>query len=209
MMMNRQNARVFIDTNILIFAENYQKENIFDWIDKLYGHVWIHSDVLAEVLQGKAKIEQEISTRKWAIFDPAELSIDENEIYEFYIEMIETAMQSMNDARARQGKRAKNTADTGEIATLAVCLLQDAQLICSDDADIAEVVARERYSYVDEQDQSKLIVQDTAADFCYYAVVEAGYSKSKVRHFYKTLFESRPLRARQLAAWDHRFDTLE
>ncbi len=49
----------------------------------------------------------------------------------------------MNQHRAEQGKRVKYITDTGEIAILAVCLLEDAQLICSNDADIGTVVEQE------------------------------------------------------------------
>lgn len=205
MMIDRKKARVFLDTNILIFAEGYQRENIFEWIDKLYSDVWIHADVLNEMLLKRAKIEQEICNRNWNIFDSGDLESDEQELYQVYISEIESAFQRMNQERAASGGYAKNTADTGEIATLAVCILQDAQLICSNDKDISEVVQRENYCYVDEDGQANPILQDTARDFCYHCVQDAGVKRSEARRFYKTLFEDSNVRQKKLEALDHLF----
>jgi len=203
--VNRRKARVFIDTNMLIFAMQYHKENVFEWIELLYGNVWIHMSVLAELLQGRAIVEREIRQRNWQIFDTSKLTANEKVIYASYVAEIKNAFRQMNLKRAAQGKRAKNTADIGEIATLAVCLLEDAQLICSDDADIQTVVRQEQYSYIDVDGAQHLIAQNSAEDFCVYCVTEAGVAKSKVRHFYKTLFEDTTTRAYKLAALDDRF----
>lgn len=68
-MVDRKTIRTFIDTNMLIFAGDYQKDNVFDWIDTLYSDVWIHIDVLNELLLGKNRVEEEINSRHWHIFD--------------------------------------------------------------------------------------------------------------------------------------------
>jgi len=207
--VNRQRARVFIDTNMLIFAMQYRKENVFDWIDLLYSNVWIHVDVLAELLQGRKIIEQEINKRRWQIFDPENLTSAEGTIYRNYLNEIKNAFRQMNVERAIRGERVKSTADIGEISSLAVCLLEDAQLICSNDADIKTVVAQEQYTYIDAHDGSQhLIIQDTAEDFCFYCVIEAGVAQSRVRHFYKSIFENSEIRARKLSIFDERLQQL-
>ena len=47
-MVDRKKVKTFIDTNMLIFAVDYQKDNVFDWIDTLYCDAWIHQEVLIE-----------------------------------------------------------------------------------------------------------------------------------------------------------------
>lgn len=201
-MVDRKNLRTFIDTNMLIFAGDYQKDNVFDWIETLYSDVWIHIDVLNELLLGKSSVEEEINSRHWHIFDPSSLSDIEQEVYDMHFDGIQEAFQAM---RISQGPNAKHTPDVGEKATLAACILQDAQMICSNDADISEIVSRENYCYVDEDGNSKPILQDTASDFCYYCVSDAGITKSKVRRFYKSIFENKTDRNAKLASLDQRF----
>ncbi|BBM21640.1 hypothetical protein GA516_01015 [Lactobacillus pentosus] len=200
-MVDRKKVKTFIDTNMLIFAVDYQKDNVFDWIDTLYRDVWIHQEVLKELLLGKSRVEEEIHSRHWHTFDPLNLSDIEQELYDTYFDGIQEAFQAMRDA---QGPDAKHTQDVGEKATLAACILQNAQMICSNDADISEVVRRENYCYVDEDGNSELIVQDTAGDFCFYCVSDAGIPKSKVRRFYKSIFENKDDRNAKLAVLDQR-----
>lgn len=203
--MNRRAVRVFVDTNMLIFAAQYLKTNVFEWIDELYDNVWIHVDVLDELLVARQVVESEIQRRAWHVFDPVTLTTDERVIYQAQVNQIKAAFRRMNQRRAEQGKRVKYTTDTGEIAILAVCLLEDAQLICSNDADIGTVVEQEQYTYVDATTGlEQLIVQDSLADFCYYCVVEAGIAKSKVRHFYKSLFDNKYERQQKLTEFDQR-----
>lgn len=40
--MNKRLGKVFIDTNILLHADVYQDDNIFEWIDALYEEIYIH-----------------------------------------------------------------------------------------------------------------------------------------------------------------------
>jgi len=200
-MVDRKNMRTFVDTNMLIFAGDYQKDNVFDWIDTLYSDVWIHIDVLNELLLGKCRVEEEIKSRNWSVFDPSNLSDIEQGLYDMHLDGIQEAFQAM---RVSQGTNAKHTPDMGEKATLAVCILQDAQMICSNDAYISEVISRENYCYVDDDGNSGPILQDTASDFCYHCVSDAGIPKSKVRRFYKTIFENKADRNAKLALLDQR-----
>lgn len=208
--MDRRHDRVFIDTNMLFFAAQYKKENIFTWFNKLYGNIWIHVDVLNEMLTHRVQVQNEIDARRWHLFDPSvDLSDDELIIYNIQIDEIKEAFQRLNEIRRTTGKRVKNTANTGEISTLAVCLIEDAHLICSNDFDVRDVVKAEKYTYIDKSDnQEHLIVQDTAEDFCYHCVVEASITKSKVRHFYKTIFDNIETRNHELSQLDTRLNKL-
>lgn len=53
--MNKRQGKVFVDTNILLHADMYQHDTIFDWIDALYEEVYIHQMVLDEILSASAR----------------------------------------------------------------------------------------------------------------------------------------------------------
>ena len=194
---------------MLLFAAQYNKENIFSWFNKLYGNIWIHMDVLDEVLLKRQRVEAEIQAGRWRLFDPlTNFSSAERIIYNAQVEEIKEAFARLNSNRATSGKRVKNTANTGEISTLAVCLIEDAHLICSNDFDIRGVVYSENYTYIDDDDGEHLIVQDTAEDFCFLCVAETDITKAQVRRFYKTLFECPDIRNAKLASLDRRLGLL-
>lgn len=51
----KRGEKVFIDTNILFYADAYKIDNIFGWIDSLYNKVYIHQMVLNEMLSSNAR----------------------------------------------------------------------------------------------------------------------------------------------------------
>jgi len=200
----RQAGRAFLDTNILIMAFMFRDDDVFDWINRLYGDVWIHQDVLDELLLHQRVIQEKIVEKGWQLFDAKQLCHDELSIYNSYISEIKSAFRRLREAAVQAGRLAKNTADTGEITTLAVCLLQDAQIICSQDTDVANIIEAETYCYIDADGQDHLIIHDSAQDFCYYCYQEAGIQRAKVRKFYKSFFSETATRTRRLAELDAR-----
>ena len=53
--MNKRLGTVFVDTNILLQADWYQHDSIFEWIDALYEEVYIHQMILDELLNVSAR----------------------------------------------------------------------------------------------------------------------------------------------------------
>lgn len=53
--MTDSTQKVFIDSNMLIFAADFQKENVLEWMDKLYDNIYIHVDVYNELLTSSIK----------------------------------------------------------------------------------------------------------------------------------------------------------
>lgn len=49
-MMSDRSDKVFIDSNMIIFAADFQQADVFEWINKLYNNVYIHKDVYNELL---------------------------------------------------------------------------------------------------------------------------------------------------------------
>ena len=69
--MNKRLGKVFIDTNILLHADVYQDDNIFEWIDALYEEIYIHQMVLKELLSTSAqlKVTKYIDNGRWKLFN--------------------------------------------------------------------------------------------------------------------------------------------
>ncbi|MFD1421773.1 hypothetical protein [Lactiplantibacillus songbeiensis] len=67
------------------------KTNVFEWIDELYDNVWIHVDVLDELLVARQVVEREIQRRAWHVFDPVTLTTDERVIYQAQVNQIKAA----------------------------------------------------------------------------------------------------------------------
>lgn len=45
-----RSKKVFIDSNMLMFAADFKQDNVFDWMDQLYEEIYIHKEVLNELL---------------------------------------------------------------------------------------------------------------------------------------------------------------
>lgn len=173
-MISDRSDKVFIDSNMIIFAADFQQADVFEWINKLYNNVYIHKDVYNELLFPSVKntVDGLIASGKWLFFDPkstASLSPIEQEIYEQRLTDVKDAFHRMNLQRIAAGKRPKTVSNLGEIATIAACLMINAGIICSNDFDIRSVVVAEDYR-ISLEDRDDLIIQDSAEDFSVYCV---------------------------------------
>ncbi|MDQ7937929.1 hypothetical protein RA086_09945 [Lactiplantibacillus sp. WILCCON 0030] len=206
MMINSEKA-VFIDTNVLFYASNFKKYDILNWLNSVYPQIIVHEDVWKEVrTQHNQKLIQPFLTDgTWRLFETAEFSSISLEVYNTRKEAITTAFLKMNRYRRQQGLRVKNTADLGEIAILATCLMLNTGLICSNDFDIRTVIEQEHYSIFDESlAQEKLIQQDSVADFCVKAYQNQVANRKAVRTFYKAVVGTSDYAQQQLDYFDQR-----
>lgn len=140
-MMSDCSDKVFVDSNMIIFAADFQQANVFDWINELYQNVYIHKEVYNELLFPSVKntVDGLIASGKWSLFDPksaTSLSPIEQEIYQQRLTDVKDAFHRMNLQRIATGKRPKTVSNLGEIATIAACLMINAGIICSNDFDI-------------------------------------------------------------------------
>lgn len=62
--MHRATEQVFIDTNILLFATQYYRDDVFSWFNKLYGNIWVHIDVFEEILIKRQRVQEEINANR-------------------------------------------------------------------------------------------------------------------------------------------------
>lgn len=189
-------GKVFIDSNILIFATEYKISDVFEWIDSLYEEVFVHKVVYDELLlnEVKLKVDNKIEYG-WTLFDPYDdstLSDDMFVIYEMYLKDIKQGFSDLDEKKIKAGRSLKYTNDLGEMHSLAAAMLLSASIIFSNDYDILEVIQDSKlYISVDEAEDNVLIQLDSLVDFCIYLVFFEIESKASVRKFLKTFHRQR------------------
>lgn len=185
MTIANQNTKSFIDTNMIQFAANFDSDNVFSWIDAVYGRVYIHTAVFDELMYSKPKhvVDDLLRAGNWLLFDQEEHSAIEKDIYDQYFDDVQQAFFRMNESRLEQGLSAKAISNVGEMHTLAACLLIDAGIICSNDFDIRHVIDQEHYT-INLDDQSVPVRQDSAADFCYLCDHQNIARRKTIKNFF-------------------------
>lgn len=188
----RRSGKVFIDTNIINLAIVYKRRNVITWINSLYEEIYIHISVMDELLTNKAYAEEQIENRNWILFDPDDennLSDEEFIIYESYRENVRDGFRRLNEKKKNQGREIKNTSNIGEIDSLAAAMLKSANIICSNDYEIREVIKDEGFRVAVSEDAiPESIVQDTIEDFCVFCVQYNIATKKEVRKFFKVVY---------------------
>ena len=212
-MMNDRSDKVFVDSNMIIFAADFKNANVFEWINELYHNVYIHKEVYNELLFPSVKkaVDELIASGEWIFFDPksaSSLSPIEQEIYQQRLNDVKDAFHRMNLQRIKVGKRPKTVSNLGEIATIAACMMINAGIICSNDFDIRTVVVTEDYR-ISFEDTDELIIQDSAEDFCVYCIQQNAGSRKLVRNFYKTIIVEDSNQIQKLKQLNERLDTVE
>lgn len=189
----KRDGKVFIDANILIYAHSYKHTDVFEWINSLYEEIYIHKMVLDELILGpvRQKVESFIEAQKWILFDPDDettLSEDMFSIYDAYVRDIQRAFRKLDEKKQHEGRPLKNTSDLGEMHCLAAAMLLSANIICSNDYDIREIIVDTPLMItLNEEEDSVLIQQDTLEDFCYYVIVYEIGKRKTVRKFFKLI----------------------
>lgn len=184
---------VFIDANIIIHAVSFRQADVFHWINSLYEQILIHVEVLNELkaFSVRDRVDAFINDGKWVLFDPElEASIATDELYDLYLVYlteVRLAFQQLDEKKIREGRPLKHTSDLGEIHSLAAARLISAGLICSDDADIREVITDADLYIINQEEQEILIRQHTLLDFCIHLMRNEVVKRSQIRKFFKTI----------------------
>lgn len=211
--MTNSSNKVFIDSNMLIFAAEFQKDNVLKWMDTLYENVFIHIDVYNELLTSSIKhtVSSFIQENQWTLFDPDDPSVlteTEQTIYMSRLSDVKDAFHKMNLNRISEGIQAKTVSNIGEIATITACTMINARVICSNDFDIREIVHQEDYRVL-INDQDVLLIQDSAEDFCVSCYQNDIASRKSIRTFYKTIIVESSQRKLKLEQLDTRLNEVE
>lgn len=190
-------GKVFIDANIIIYAESFEKTDVFLWINDLYEDIYIHKTVLDELKLSstRKKINGFITEKRWILFDPEDeetLSDALYDLYDAYVGNIHESFRQLNAKKIVESRELKYTNDLGEIHSLAAAVLLNAGIICSNDLDIREVIEdSEILITADDETESVLITQDTLEDFCFYVIVYEIAKRRIARTFFKTIHPDR------------------
>lgn len=208
--MIKRSEKVFIDSNMIIFAADFQKDNVLHWITRIYPIVYIHIDVYEELLslETKSKVDELINDGIWLLFNPSELSETEQLIYKQWIIDVKEAFSQMNVHRIADGKPIKTVSNIGEIATIVACMMIGAGIICSNDFDIRTVIEQENYQVTIEGDDV-VLVQDSAEDFCCHCYSNNITTRSNIRKFYKTIIIESQNRDQKLKQLDARLEQID
>ncbi|UJF33926.1 PIN domain-containing protein [Paenibacillus hexagrammi] len=69
-MKTNRNGKVFVDANILIHAATFKSADVFSWIDSLYEDIYIHQEVLDELLVSdvRKKVQGYLDQGTWELF---------------------------------------------------------------------------------------------------------------------------------------------
>lgn len=199
---------VFIDANIIIHAASFRRADVFDWLNRLYGRILIHIEVLEElkISSVREKVDALIAEGKWILFDPeSEVSIENDALYDIYLlylQEVRVAFEQLDEKKIREGRPLKHTSDLGEIHSLAAARLLSADLICSDDADIREVITDADLRVINYDEEEVLIRQHTLIDFCMNLKRHDIVKRSEVRKFFKSI------RPRDMNRFDRQMDRM-
>ncbi len=184
---------VFIDANIIIHAASFRQADVFDWLNRLYERILVHVEVLEElkISSVREKVDVLIAEGRWTLFNPeSEVSIETDALYDLYLvylQEVRMAFEQLDEKKIREGRPLKHTSDLGEIHSLAAARLLSADLICSDDADIREVITDADLRVINEDEEEVLIRQHTLIDFCMNLKRHDIVKRSTVRKFFKSI----------------------
>lgn len=199
---------VFIDANIIIHAASFRQADVFDWLNRLYGRILIHVEVLEElkISSVREKVDVLIAEGRWTLFNPeSEASIETDALYDLYLvylQEVRVAFEQLDEKKIREGRPLKHTSDLGEIHSLAAARLLSADLICSDDADIREVITDADLRVINYDEEEVLIRQHTLIDFCMNLKRHDIVKRSAVRKFFKSI------RPRDMNRFDEQMDRI-
>jgi len=208
-------GKVFIDANIINLAVVYKRVDVLAWINSLYEEIYIHISVMDELITNKGYAEGQIENGTWILFDPDNencLSDEEFIIYESYKRNVIDGFRRLNEKKKSQGREIKNTSNIGEIDSLAAAIFLSANIICSNDYEIREVIEDEGFRVaVSEDTVPKLIELDIIEDLCVYCVQYTIASKKEVRKFFKVVYteDEDHKRQRKLNTLNDRLDNLK
>ena len=134
-----ENNYTFIDANILIYIYEFKKFSVDEWLENLYGTIFIHKEVMNELIISDMKehyLDKIGKSLIWQLFDPEDEQQLTEEEYDIYQGVFEDIREKF--AQFRNERSYKSTTDSGDIAILAGCLFQQVPLITSQDSDFVE-----------------------------------------------------------------------
>lgn len=178
----------FIDANIIFYIEKLKDKGEFiNIVEQVYERVYIHEEVYKELSSFSQKfVDEKCSQQKWVLFKPLQAFTDIYSDYQLMLEKIQAKLIDVDSLRGKAG-----SAGTGEIASLAAAYLLNAEIICSNDYSIEDVI-REVPLHIfingDDSTEPVLITHHRLLDFCKLVVDGGVLSRKYVRKFYQIAY---------------------
>lgn len=178
----------FIDANIIFYIEKLKDKGEFiNIVEQVYERVYIHEEVYKELSPFSQKfVDGKCSQQKWVLFKPLQAFTDIYSDYQLILEKIQAKLIDVDSLRGKAG-----SAGTGEIASLAAAYLLNAEIICSNDYSIEDVI-REVPLHIfingDDSTEPVLITHHRLLDFCKLVVDGGVLSRKDVRKFYQIAY---------------------
>lgn len=201
-----------VDANMLNYAYKVGFVDVFGWFNRLYSKIYIHQEVLNEILEPsvKRKVVGFIDDKIWTLYDPEDedcVSDEQKVIYDDAVSKVRRGFRNLKERKRSLGQKVKNTRNEGEIHTISAALLLGANIISSNDYEIAEVVDAEQFTvYSEELEDIVLIQQHTLEDFCVFCTQHGIASRKDMRKVFKIALADDKKLSEKLKALDRRLD---
>lgn len=160
------------------------KGEFINIIEQVYVDVYIHEEVYKELSPFSQKfVDEKCSEQKWVLFEPLKAFEEIHLDYQIMLEKIQATLIDVDMLRGKEG-----SAGTGEIASLAAAYLLNAEIICSNDYSIEDVIREVPLQiFINDDDSTEpvLITHHRLLDFCKLVVDGGVLARKDVRKFYQ------------------------
>lgn len=177
------NKKVCIDTNFIEYLQTFQKYDVSEWFEEIYGEIIVLPKVkeeLAPIGSSYEYCEKKINEGRWKEINP----IDSASYLANYRSV------SLDFKKYQDERQFKKSTDKADIQILAYCLTFDIPLITSNDNDFRTVISKYNYKINPSDDleaEEVLIEVDGLLEFCTKCHATEVATLSMVKKFAKAV----------------------
>ncbi|PJO44859.1 hypothetical protein [Lysinibacillus xylanilyticus] len=175
----------FVDANIIFYIDKLKdKADFINVLEKVYESVYIHEEVYKELSSSSQKfVDNKCQDQKWILLNPLQ---EFKTTYSDYQLMLTKIQEKLIEVDKRRGK--EGSVGTGEIASLAAAYMLNAEIICSNDYSLEDVIVEvPLHIFINGNEESDpvYIKHHRLLDFCELVVFGNVLKRSEVRKFYQ------------------------
>ena len=153
-MNSTENSDVFLDSNMIIYISNFKKYDVVTWLNALYNKVYVHTQVLDELLYSELKdfCNKQIELGNWILFNPEDETILNDIQFEIYNSLYSEVRRDFTKYQLTRDE--KQTTDRADVGILAGCRTLSIAVISTQDGDFKKVITTNNYVVNVEEDES-------------------------------------------------------
>lgn len=175
----------FVDANIIFYIEKLKdKAGFINILEQVYESVYIHEEVYKELSSSSQKfVDNKCQEQKWTLLNPLK---EFKTTYSDYQLMLTKIQEKLIEVDKRRGK--EGSVGTGEIASLAAAYMLNAEIICSNDYSLEDVIMEvplHIFINGDEESEPVFIKHHRLLDFCDLVVSCQVLKRRVVKKFYQ------------------------